>query len=111
MQDFSIKIVDRDSAVIVRIVGDADVSHIDALRAALAAVLTARPPRVVLDLSDLTFINSLTLGVLVQFRHDATAAGSTLRLAGAKERVTDVLRKTRLVELFPLYDNPDHALQ
>jgi anti-sigma B factor antagonist len=95
--------------MIVRLHGDATCTNSEALRRAIQPVVDAAPSRVVLDLSHLLFINSLGLGVLLEFRQQLIAAGGRLDLSGAHDDVIDVLRKTRLVELFPPYGTPEEA--
>jgi anti-sigma B factor antagonist len=97
--------------VIVRLHGDATLTETDSLRDALSPALEAEPPCVVLDLSDLEFINSMGLGVLVEFRQELTRRGGQMRLAGATEAIAEMLRRTRLVELFPPYSDCDQALE
>ena len=110
MSDFQINTESRDQAVIAHLRGDAGNQHADDIRDAFTPILKQRVLRVVLDLSELAFIASMALGELITFRRDLQTYGGQLRLAGANPAIADVFRKTRLVELFPMFPDPDHAL-
>ena len=110
MGEFSARTESRDNGVIVRLNGDASLTETDSLRDVLHPALKDNPRYVVLDLSELDFINSLGLGALVEFRQELTRRGGQLRLAGAKEPISDMLRRTRLVELFPPFPDCEQAL-
>ena len=65
----------------------------------------ARNPHVIADLSDLTFIDCASLGVLVRARE----AGGDLVLAGAHGRVWRVLALLCMAGVFPVDASVDEA--
>ena len=65
--------------------------------------LTARrPARVVLDLSDLTFISSLGLGALVEFRRGLVRNGGQVWLAAPSPQIHELLEMSGLLAIFPV---------
>ena len=50
--------------------------------------------RVVLDLSTVTYVDSATIGCLMDLYRQATAAGGVLKLAGVQKRVETMLTMT-----------------
>lgn len=60
-------------------------------------------PRVVLDLRDVSFIDSTGLGLLLSVHDRATAEGGWLRLAALNPLVTRLLRLTELDRRFHIY--------
>ena len=58
----------RDGSVVMRLAGELDLYNAPALRAALLDATEDDPRRVVVDLADVRFIDSTTLGVLVEAR-------------------------------------------
>jgi anti-anti-sigma factor len=87
--------------VVVRIAGEAGYRLADPLTAALLR-LTAGPPKLVtLDLSELTFICSLAMGVLVSFRRGVIRRGGRVRLGTTlQEPVREALDRAGLLGLF-----------
>lgn len=101
----------RGVTVVVRLQGEVTEVEADRVRAVLGGVVDQNPRRVVLDLSELTFITSQGLGVLLEFRRQLSATGATLRLAAVREDIAGMLRKTRLAEIFPMYPTQELAMR
>jgi anti-sigma B factor antagonist len=80
-----------------------------ALRAELKNILSTSK-KVILNLSDVSYIDSGGLGTLVGVYSSARAAGADIKLAGLGQRVRDVLQITKLVTVFEVYDSEQKAL-
>lgn len=80
-----------------------------ALRAELKKTLTTSK-KLILNLSDVNYIDSGGLGTLVGVYSSARAAGADIKLAGLTQRVRDVLAITKLVTVFEVYDTEQEAL-
>jgi anti-sigma B factor antagonist len=61
-------IEEQGGAVIVRLVGELDLYNAPTLREELTHVCAAGPERVVVDLAEVEFVDSTTLGVLIEAR-------------------------------------------
>lgn len=59
-------------------------------------------PRVVLDLTDLTMMDSMGLGAIVRLYVSAKSAGSKLELINLSKRVRELLGITNLLSVFEL---------
>jgi anti-sigma B factor antagonist len=80
-----------------------------ALRADLKRIL-ATSKKIVLNLAEVSYIDSGGLGTLVGVYSSARAAGADIKLAGLGQRVRDVLQITKLVTVFEVYDTEQKAL-
>lgn len=80
-----------------------------ALRNELKKVLETNK-KVVLNLAEVTYIDSGGLGTLVGVYSSARAAGADIKLTGLGQRVRDVLQITKLVTVFEVYDTEQKAL-
>jgi anti-sigma B factor antagonist len=60
--------------------------------------LTSTPSRLVLDLDNVTFIDSTGIGALVELGHDATDGGGGLVLRDPSRRVMRILEISGLVD-------------
>lgn len=67
-------------------------------------------PRLVLNLSDVTYIDSGGLGTLVGVYSSARAAGADIKLTGLGQRLRDVLQITKLATVFQVFETEQEAL-
>ncbi|WP_053846168.1 STAS domain-containing protein [Streptomyces sp. NRRL B-24085] len=68
------------------------------------------PPRVVADLSGVTFLDSTGINVFVHVHHQVGAAGGWLRLAAAQEPVMRVVQLVGLDSVIPCRPTLEQAL-
>ena len=86
----SITRTDDGDAVVLALSGELDVISAPELAEQLDALAADASPRVLLELSRLTFVDSAGVSVLVKARHEAEANGRRLILRGATEQVHQV---------------------
>jgi len=80
------------------------------LRDTIKKVLT-QSPRVVLNLAEVSYVDSGGLGTLVSLYTTARNAGGALKLARLTQRVGDLLQLTKLVSIFEVFENEQLAAQ
>ena len=71
--------------------------------------LLAHSPQIVLNLRDVTQVDSGGLGTLVSLFTSARTAGGSLKLARLSQRVGDILQVTKLVTIFEIFDDEEKA--
>jgi anti-anti-sigma factor len=98
----------KDDHCIVRLVGSAGADHIDDLDGRLREVC-GTTSKLILDLSELTFINSAGLGAIIAAHRRCRDRGGLLCIAGAREGVAQVLRITHLDRLIGTYPDCEAA--
>ena len=79
------------------------------LRDTVKKVLLTQSPRVVLNLAEVSHIDSGGLGTLVSLYTTARSAGGALKLTHLTQRVGDLLQLTKLVSIFEVFDNEQQA--
>jgi anti-anti-sigma factor len=67
--------------------------------------------KILLNLSDMDYIDSNGLGELVQAYRESQRRGASLRLLKPQDRVTRTLRLTNLLPIFSVYDTEEEALK
>jgi anti-sigma B factor antagonist len=80
------------------------------LRARLIATVEAGASVLVIDLSRVTFIDSMALGVLLDGMKRLRARGGVLRIAGPRPDVRRIFEITLLDRVFPLDATRSEAL-
>ncbi len=92
-----------DGTIVVDVRGTLDAATVDAVRTALmSAVQQERPPVLVVDLTFVTFMDSLGIGALVAGHNAARDVGTRFVLRNPSEFVHRQLRVTGLAEMFGL---------
>jgi anti-sigma B factor antagonist len=109
-QPLEIDVTRSDAALIVRLRGAATMDQTDALQERLLPLTTEVHPRLVLDLSALSFINSLGLGILVTAHVRCRRRGQPMLLVSPTPPVRQMLELTRLTDLFQVCRSVDEAL-
>ena len=67
--------------------------------------------RIVLNLGEISYIDSGGLGTLVALYTSANSAGASIKLASLTKRVGDLLQVTKLLTVFDVYENEEQALE
>jgi anti-sigma B factor antagonist len=86
----SIARTDDDRGVVLALSGELDVITAPDLAAQLETLAAEACPRVLIELSGLSFVDSAGVSVLVKARHEAEANGRRLILRNATEQVSQV---------------------
>ena len=81
------------------------------LREEVKRELAAGTRRIVLNLSEINYIDSGGLGTLVALHTSAQSTGAQIKLAGLTRRVGDLLQVTKLVTVFDVHNSEYEALE
>jgi len=101
-----------DKTTILDISGDIDLAHsTEVRRMVLLEFRENRTPRVILNLSDVNYIDSSGVASLVEGLKASRDVGSRLILFGLSPIAHEVLQLSRLLKIFEIYDTEDMALE
>ena len=81
------------------------------LRDEVKAAVAEGIKRIVLNLGEVTYIDSSGLGTLVALHTTANLAGGTIKLANLTKRVVDLMQITKLLTVFDVHDSEYKALE
>lgn len=95
---------------VVTIHGDLDSVGVKMVEQQFNAAIADRTGRVVVDLSDVEFISSAGLAMILVRGKMLNRAGGGLSVAGASRRVAEVLSMAGFQELFDIYPTLDEAV-
>ena len=79
--------------------------------ATVTGLISAGEPKLLLDLSSVTYVDSATIGCLMDLYRQATAAGGALKLTGVQKRVETMLTMTGAQNFIELHASEPHALK
>jgi len=82
-----------------------------ALRETVKNLMVAGKKKIVLDMSNVTYIDSAGLGMLVAAHVSAKNQGASIRLCALGNKFREVLQITRLLTIFDVYDTRAAAVE
>lgn len=82
-----------------------------ALRNAVQDAVNGGATQVLINLADVSTIDSSGVGELVSAYTTATNRGARLKLTNLPPKITDVLTITQLITVFDVYDTEDEAIR
>ena len=100
-----------DGAAVVAVAGDADLHSAPELREKLTDLVDGGTTRVVVDLSDATFVDSMTLGVLLGTTKRLRLKGGRLDLVVSRAEIRRIFEITMLDRVFELHSSREEAEQ
>jgi len=83
----------------------------NALRERVKSLLASNMKRIVLNMDNVTYIDSAGLGTLVATHHSAKSQSASLRLSNLGSKFQEVLQVTKLLTVFEVYDSEAAAIQ
>ena len=98
----------RDGAVVVRLGGELDLYNADDVRKALMDAIDSGTGRIVVDMSEVEFVDSTALGVLIEARSKIGRNG--LFLAAPQTETRRTLEVSGLNRHLPVHDSVDGAI-
>jgi len=77
----------------------------------VAGLIAAGEKRLVIDLTTVGYVDSATIGCLMDLYRQASAAGATLKLAGVQKRVETMLTMTGAQNFLEVHADEQSALR
>ena len=100
----------RDTCQLFRLTGLLDAFSEPTFRKTLGSKIEEGPKNIILDLSQIDFVDSSGLGALVQLAKQAQTAEGTLQIV-SNPRVTQTVKRTSLEKFLSLQVSVDAALE
>ena len=95
---------------IVDVRGDVDLSRSGEFQQSLLGLMDQRPERIVINLAEVTYMDSSGVASLVKLLSRARRQQVVLRLAGMTDRVRSIFEITRLDGIFDIHATVEEAL-
>ncbi|MGD0840242.1 MAG: STAS domain-containing protein [Candidatus Acidiferrales bacterium] len=109
----ALKITDREESGISILTLDGRIvlgEESNALRERVKALLAAGKKKIVLNMANVTYIDSAGLGTLVASHHSARTQGASLRLSNLGQKFQEILQVTKLLTVFDVHDSEAAAI-
>ena len=100
----------QDRPNVLALGGEIDLHVSPSVTASLNHMIEKKPERLVVDLSDVPYIDSAGLAALIGAMQEVKGYGGRFLLAGLQETVHEVLESSRLDQVFQIFPDADAAL-
>ncbi len=93
-----------NESIVVRLHGEFDAAASDAVRSELESLVNTASSNIVFDLSDVTFIDSTGMGLIIYAFKRSQSSGGEFRVSGLRGQPLELfklLRVDRVIKLFP----------
>ena len=94
----------------LKVSGEVDLHASPQLRAELQGCVSEKTPVLLIDFSDVDYIDSSGLATFIEYLRDASAYKGKIALFGMKQKVRTIFDLVRLNELFTITDSADAAV-
>jgi anti-sigma B factor antagonist len=98
------------STTVVVPTGEVDLQRSPGLYQEMMAICRTKPPRLVVDLRQVSYMDSSGVSTLVEVFRSVNAYGGTLVLLSPTERVLGMFQIAKLDRFFTIVDSEDEAL-
>ncbi|MGI9089430.1 MAG: STAS domain-containing protein [Chthoniobacterales bacterium] len=99
-----------DHSNVLPLKGEIDLHVSPRVAASLQTMMAAKPQQLVVDLSEVNYIDSSGLAVLIEGMQNVAAYGGKFALAGLQETVLPIFEIARLDQVFRIFPTTDAAL-
>ncbi len=100
-----------DEAIVVVVVGELTLREAPAFHGALLELCEESPKHLVVELSEVSFIDSSGVGTLTDVFRKLNKRGGRLALVGLRKMVRSVFEITRLDQFLAIFDTEEEALR
>ncbi len=108
-EELQIETDDIADGVVVRPIGEIDLSCAAVLRKRLGEIQHGKPARLIVELSAVPYMDSSGVATLVEAMQIARRAGSKLVLCAMQDKVRSIFEIARLDMVFAIVDTLDEA--
>ncbi len=105
-----VDVVESDDHALITAVGEIDLDTCDQVADAVSSVLAAGGRRVLLDFSEVTFIDSSGLAVLVRAHRQAQSVGARFAVVHPTPQTRKLITVLGLDQLLHIHDSREQAL-
>jgi anti-sigma B factor antagonist len=100
----------RSDVAVLRLSGELDAENANTLHSVLAELMERPVPRIVVDLADLKFCDSVGLSAFITSKQVITARGGWLSFAGANPFLAQLMATVGLSRYFAIFPEVEDAI-
>jgi anti-sigma B factor antagonist len=106
-----LKVQQTAEGAVVELTGEIDLHHSPTLKLKLSEVAKKKPPHVILNFSNVKYIDSSGLATIIDLYQQLKGYGGKLALASLSIEVRSVFEVARLHQVFSIFDSEEQAVE
>ncbi|MBX3386829.1 MAG: STAS domain-containing protein [Phycisphaeraceae bacterium] len=107
--DLTVRVESRNGAAVIVPSGEIDLNSSPVLRQEIKKVQASKPPRVIIDLAAVPYMDSAGVATLVEAMQFARKTSTRLVLCSLQDKVRSIFEISRLDTVFTIVDNEQAA--
>ena len=104
------RLQDINDIAVLTIEGNIMQEYVNVFQSRVADLIEHNKVRIVINMSEASYISSLCLAVIVEAQNRASQAGGGVKIASANKLITNLLEITNLNRKIPLFETVDAAV-
>lgn len=109
--NFSVKIHQRENVALMEVAGNLTYFEVSALRDAIQRLLREKKNNILLNLSQLQYLDSSGIGELARMYVGVVKSGGSMKVIGLTQKVEEILKVTHLSQVFQEFPDEISALR
>ncbi len=106
----SVKIETKNGLTVCHVEGEIDINSSPGIKKSFDKVLSAKTPKIVVNLSKVTYVDSSGLATLVEILKNMRSYGGRLRLTNLSSKIKSLFEITKLEKLFEIMADEQDAI-
>jgi len=105
-----LKAEDKNGLVVCYVEGEIDINTAPDIKKHFEKILSKKPPKIVINLSKVTYVDSSGLATLVEILKGMRAYGGKMRLSNLSPKIKSLFEITKLEKLFDIAADEAQAI-
>ena len=106
----SVKIETKNGLTVCHVEGEIDINSSPGIKKSFDKVLSAKTPKIIVNLSKVTYVDSSGLATLVEILKNMRSYGGRLRLTNLSSKIKSLFEITKLEKLFEIMADEQDAI-
>lgn len=105
-----VKMSEKSGLVVCHVDGEVDINTSPDIKKSFDKLISSKTPKIVINLSKVTYVDSSGLATLVEILKNMRAYGGRLRLTNMSGKIKSLFEITKLEKLFEIIADEDEAI-
>lgn len=106
----SVKTESKNGLIVCHVEGEIDINSSPAIKKSFDKLISTKAPKLVINLSKVTYVDSSGLATLVEILKNMKSYGGRMRLTNLSPKIKSLFEITKLEKLFEILGDEEEAI-